>query len=202
MEFKTNKMNPILLKKYWIFDMDGTLTISMHDFDEFKSKHKFPIDKPLLESINALTGGKREKALQKLENWEEEIGRRSVLGKDTLELLDYLNSQEKEIAILTRNTRKIALITLEATKIIDYFNPDLILGRDSAIPKPSPEGIMKILKIWGAKPEQAVMVGDFIFDIQAGLNAGTSTIYISREPFPTPCMIADLSISSFTQLFR
>ena len=53
-----------------------------------------------------------------------------------------------------------------------------MIGRDCAEPKPSGAGIRRLLDLWEATPEEAVMVGDYLFDLLAGRDAGTATVYI------------------------
>jgi phosphoglycolate phosphatase-like HAD superfamily hydrolase len=74
------------------------------------------------------------------------------------------------------------LVTLKAAGLIQYFDTDVVLGRDCAPPKPSPQGVLTILHHWNATPEDAVMVGDFHFDIEAGYKAGASTVQVLRGP--------------------
>lgn len=192
-------MHPILKKQNWIFDMDGTLTIPIHDFNEYKKLNNLPEHRPLLEAINELPTEQVQDALDKLEKWEEELAWRSILAKDTLRMLKYLHSNGKNIGLLTRNTRRLAHITLEATNIQSFFQPEVILGRNCAQPKPSPDGIRKIMKIWDASPQDTVMLGDHQFDIDAGKSAGTATIFIGREH--DSYSVADIQITSFDDLF-
>ena len=51
----------------------------------------------------------------------------------------------------------------------------IIGGDDVSAGKPNPEAINKTLEKFGFKPEEAIMVGDTVFDIQMGINAGTYT---------------------------
>ncbi len=53
-----------------------------------------------------------------------------------------------------------------------------MVGRELAAPKPSPEGIHKLLDYWGTPVSTAVMVGDYFFDLEAGHRAGTATVYV------------------------
>lgn len=84
---------------------------------------------------------------------------------------------------------------LGLTDIITY-----ILGAgDVENGKPHPEAIFKTLDKYGFIPDQAIMVGDTIFDIQMGINAGTRTCGVtygngSRESlFPADWLIDDFS---------
>ena len=50
---------------------------------------------------------------------------------------------------------------------IDY----LVCGNDMIPNKPSPDPLLKICKELGVEPENAMMVGDTISDVHAGINA-------------------------------
>lgn len=85
------------------------------------------------------------------------------------------------------------------TDIITY-----ILGAgDVENGKPHPEAIFKTLDKYGFTPDQAIMVGDTIFDIQMGINAGTRTCGVtygngSRESLSP----ADWLIDDFSELLE
>ena len=51
----------------------------------------------------------------------------------------------------------------------------IIGGDDVSEGKPNPEAVNRTLEKFGFKPEEAIMVGDTVFDIQMGVNAGTHT---------------------------
>ena len=61
--------------------------------------------------------------------------------------------------------------SLNLTSIISY-----VLGADDVKDgKPHPEAVNRTLEHFGFKPEEAIVVGDTVFDIQMGANAGTRT---------------------------
>ena len=88
---------------------------------------------------------------------------------------------------------------LGLTDIITY-----ILGAgDVENGKPHPEAIFTTLDKYGFTPDQAIMVGDTIFDIQMGINAGTRTCGVtygngSRESLSP----ADWLIDDFSELLE
>ena len=43
-------------RNHWIFDLDGTLTISAHDFVAIREKLGLDADVPILEALNAMPG--------------------------------------------------------------------------------------------------------------------------------------------------
>lgn len=60
---------------------------------------------------------------------------------------------------------------LKLSNIISY-----IIGAEDVInAKPDPEPVNRTLEKFGFKPEEAVVVGDTVFDIDMGRNAGTRT---------------------------
>ena len=79
---------------------------------------------------------------------------------------------------MTRNSHAIALETLARCDLAGFFSPEFVLGREACNPKPSPDGIRRLLEMWKASPSEAVMVGDYLFDIESGREAGTATIYV------------------------
>jgi phosphoglycolate phosphatase len=58
---------------------------------------------------------------------------------------------------------------LDLSEYISY----IIGGDDVSAGKPNPEAINRTLENFGFKPEEAIMVGDTVFDVQMGINAGT-----------------------------
>ena len=79
-----------------------------------------------------------------------------------------------------------------------------ILGADDVVNgKPDPEPVTRTLEKYGLKPEEALVVGDTVFDIKMGKNAGTRTCGVtygngSRESLAD----ADLIIDDFCQLLE
>ena len=161
--------------------MDGTLTIPKHNFAQIRAILKIPSDVDILTHISTLNHEDQKKAHETLYDWEHEIALRGEASQDARALLKHLHEQGCQLAVLTRNKRDLALITLKAAGLLQYFSPEVILGRDCAPPKPDPEGILSICRYWNLEPKDTVMVGDYIYDIEAGKRAGSSTIYVARK---------------------
>jgi HAD superfamily hydrolase (TIGR01662 family) len=95
-------------------------------------------------------------------------------------------------------------------KMMSVFNWNQIcdgyLGtEDITHPKPHPEMIEKACKTLHIPPNECVMIGDSIYDIQAGKNAGTKTIavctgYINPSQFSVKN--PDLILKQFSDLNR
>lgn len=162
----------------WVFDMDGTLTLGIHDFEEIRETLELPVGSPILESLRRLPPDLARAKHQQLREIEMDFARRATAQPGAHELLELLLSQGKQIAILTRNGKDIAHETLDACGLMDFFEPTLVLSRDCYAPKPEPDGIWALLNAWQSAPAEAVMVGDYKFDLEAGQRAGTTTVYI------------------------
>ena len=180
------------LWKYWIFDMDGTLTIPKHNFVEIRNELGIPQNSDILSFINAALPSEQISLNQKLEEIERDVAMQAEASVDAVELLEYLSECFIPCGVLTRNTKDFALLTLHRAGLLQFFPIDCILGRDSIEAKPSPKGIEKLLSKWGGKPEETVMIGDDINDVLAGNAAGCSSVYIQREHLLSNPSAADI----------
>ena len=76
------------------------------------------------------------------------------------------------------------------------------MGRFCSEPKPSPVGIHRMMKEWGADPRDTLVVGDYLYDLQMGRAAGTATVHIDQEAlFPWPELI-DIQCTSLDELHQ
>ena len=44
----------LLQRKYWIFDLDGTLTVAVHDFNAIRNELGIPAGQPIIKTIESL----------------------------------------------------------------------------------------------------------------------------------------------------
>ncbi|MGC1309270.1 MAG: HAD family hydrolase [Phormidesmis sp.] len=191
---------PLHTRACWIFDMDGTLTESLHDFPAISRTLGLPENEPILEALDRLPPQKAAKCNRLLAEIELDIARKATPQPGAHELLRALKSGGKRVGILTRNTKDIAHETLAACGLADFFEPDNILGRSCCAPKPRPDGILKLLAAWAATPTDAVMTGDHQFDLLAGRNAKVAAVYLDPDGnFPWKAD-ADYAIDSLEAL--
>ena len=191
----------ILARRCWIFDLDGTLTLPVHDFAAIRSALGMAeTDPDILRFLASLPAAEAAARHARLIEIEYELAAKTAAAPGAGRLLDQLLRHDARVGILTRNTREIALHTLGQIGLQGYFTADVILGRDEAAPKPHPEGIEKLLDAWGGAPDEAVMVGDYLFDLQVGRAAGTATIHVDRSgAFRWPDL-ADLAVVSLDEV--
>jgi phosphoglycolate phosphatase-like HAD superfamily hydrolase len=84
--------------------------------------------------------------------------------------------------VITRNTRRFAGLTLDRIGIVF----DVVVCREDAAPKPSPEPLRLACRRLGTTPSASWMVGDFLYDIEAGRAAGCAATVLLREPSQPP----------------
>ena len=184
----------------WIFDLDGTLTESLHDFPAISRELGLPVNEPILEALTKLPAAEAADIHRRLNDIEMEIAEQATPQPGAYDLLSDLRSQGKQVGILTRNTKAIALKTLAACGLAEFFHPDQILGRSCCAPKPQPDGIQHLLAIWSIARAQAVMIGDHKFDLMAGRNAKVLSVYLDPSgEFPWN-QYADCAVESLENL--
>ena len=164
--------------QHWIFDMDGTLTLAIHDFDEIRAQLDLPAGEPILEAIARMPKQQAQATHKRLDEIEFEIAKRASPQPGATELLDKLQASGCKIGILTRNGKAIAEATLRAAGLDGYFETDAVVSRDCCAPKPSPAGILKLLEYWQATPDDCCMAGDYLYDLQSGHDASVATIHL------------------------
>jgi HAD superfamily hydrolase (TIGR01509 family) len=187
-------------RAHWIFDMDGTLTVAIHDFDAIRQELGLPEGRPILEEIALRPEREASELFHRLDRIELELARRACASEGAVELLERLGARSARLGILTRNSHANALETLRVCGLLRFFDPACVVGREAAAPKPDPDGIRKLLGEWRAAPVEAVMVGDYRYDLLAGRAAGTATVYVDTSGAFPFAEIADVQVRSLVEL--
>lgn len=174
---------PNLLKhrNHWIFDLDGTLTVSAHDFEHIRYELGLAPETPILEALHAMPEAEAAPLWELLNELEFYYAGKASVMQGAAELLQKLHDDGRQLAILTRNTMPVVKHTLEACRLEHFFPLEHILDRDSCIPKPSPDGVKRLLDFWQAEADDSVMVGDYLYDLEAGKGAGVVTIHVDTR---------------------
>lgn len=184
----------------WIFDMDGTLTVPAHDFDAIRAELGLRPRTPILEQLAEMADA--EHLLERLDRIEREIAEHAVAQNGARELLEVLTTRKARLGILTRNSYRNAVTTLAHCALDRFFDPDDILGREACAPKPSADGIRVLLARWRVESAAAVMVGDFLFDLVAGREANTATVYVDLAGGGAYQAHADVVVGDLGELRR
>ena len=195
-----SKNHNLLKRKYWIFDLDGTLTIAVHDFNAIREELGIPEGQPIIKTLESLPLKESRYKKKKLQEIEEKLALKASPAPGVKKLLETLNSQNYFFGILTLNTRENAWITLKALGLSEYFTKESVIGRWCAEPKPSPNGIKKLLNHWNVYANDALIVGDYLYDLQVGRAAEIATVHVDPSGnFEWP-ELADISVCSLNEL--
>lgn len=194
-------MMSILNRKHWIFDLDGTLTVPVHDFEIIRNLINAPrTESDLLSFLHSLPEAQRQDAQQRLHGIEVELAAISQPSLGAREFIQFLHQRGAKLGILTRNTRKNAWLSLEVMQMEHFFPYDWIIGREETLPKPAPEGIYHLSNLWNTTPQQTVMVGDYVFDLETGRAAGAATIHVDSSASFDWQHLMDIGVSSLAEL--
>src|SRR5690554_3136578 len=165
--------------QHWVFDMDGTLTVAVHDFLYIRRVLEIPDHADILGHLSTLPSDEAQQKHTWLLEHERQLALDSQPAPGAVELVKHLHQQGRELAILTRNAQELAVLTLDAIDLLDYFPNPMILGREQAIPKPHPDGLIKIAQQWQVAPERMAMIGDFHMDLASAQAAGAYAVLVN-----------------------
>jgi HAD superfamily hydrolase (TIGR01509 family) len=194
------EIGSILARNHWVFDLDGTLTVPVHDFAAIREVLGVPDGADILGFLDALPQPLAQPLHEKLQEIEEGLAVRTAAADGALSLVERLHRRGAHLGILTRNTRENALRTLEIIGVGRFFPAVSVIGRGEALPKPDPEGVRKLAALWGAESQELVVVGDYLYDLQSGRAAGAATVHVDQgRSFRWP-EFADLQVGTLAEL--
>lgn len=92
------------------------------------------------------------------------------------ELFQKIKENNIKIAVCTSDDKEPTLKMLRILNVLHMIDK-IVCGDDLISSKPSPEPIWEICKKLNILPSQTIMIGDTIFDIQAGINSRCKQVY-------------------------
>jgi len=159
-----------------IFDMDGTVVEVPYDWDQIKKNLKTG-GKSILHFLNGLEEPEKSEKWKLLERYEKEATAKAVLKEGMQDFLDFLGQRGVKKALVTNNAEKNVSYLLKKYSL----SFEVIISRESGLWKPSGAPFFAALKRLGIRKEEACVVGDSPFDIQAAREAGIPRIFILTE---------------------
>ncbi|MBQ6848277.1 MAG: HAD-IA family hydrolase [Clostridia bacterium] len=114
------------------------------------------------------------------------------------EVLERINEIGAQSYIFTNRGDSIYQL-LEREGISPYFKEVITARNEHFKVKPAPDVIFYLMEKYGGTPENTVMIGDRVCDLEAGYNAGCKTIHLLTPAVPQypPC---DWRISNFKEM--
>jgi HAD superfamily hydrolase (TIGR01509 family) len=162
-----------------IFDLDGTLTEPLLDFEAIRREVGIASGLPILEALESFDAEARARAEVILRRHEMDAIRAATLADGCSELLAQLAQRGIPVAILTRNVRDAVedFVRRFEVRVTAAFT------REDGPPKPSPAGVLSLCRTFGLPPADVWMVGDYKYDVIAGRDAGCRTALV-LSPVP------------------
>ncbi len=163
--------------KGFIFDLDGTLVDSQLNFKKLREDLGIAPAIPILEETSSWPEDKKLWAHQIIDDHELTGAENSVLYPGVAEFLDLLGQTQIPAGVFTRNSRRSTEITLQK----HHLHFQQVITRDDAPPKPDPRGLLKIAQHFQLESSEILYVGDYLYDLKAGLAARIPTALFSPQ---------------------
>jgi HAD superfamily hydrolase (TIGR01549 family) len=189
-------ISPVLPIRGVVFDLDGTLVRQGLDFEAIRREIGLPPGTPLLEALEQLPAAERDRAWAVLDRHELAAAAGAEVLPGVPEFLAWLDSRNVRRAVLTRNSRAASAAALARCRLTAF---DPVMSRDDGPYKPQPDGLLYICTVWGLRPAEVLMVGDYLYDVQVGRRAGTRVALITHGKMWPFAGEADLVFTDFAE---
>ena len=161
-----------------IFDLDGTITQPYFDFDAIRQEIGLARDSgPLLESMEKMNPQLRRKAEEILFIHEQKAVIESKLNAGAAHTLSSLRVAGIHIGILTRNKRGNAYAIAQKHNL----KFDAVIGREDGPVKPDAFGVLELCRQFGVKPQETLLLGDYLFDLLCAKAAGAIAVLLANH---------------------
>jgi len=178
-----------------IFDMDGTITLPVIDFEIIRNAIGLPPG-DIAHEISKLSPPEQKRAWQIIEGFEIEFEKKQQLQPGTETLLNRCRQENILLGLITRNVRRSVDVLCEKFNLVF----DSIITREFPQMKPHPAPILHMLNEWNISAAATLMVGDYIHDIDCGKAAGTATCFFHNSGKADYTAQADFSVTSMQEL--
>lgn len=175
-----------------LFDLDGTLIDSI-PFISLSFEHTFrqlglpwrngevlnTIGLPLCDVAEDYAPGNADTFLEVYAEFQKETQDKLLKPfPETKNTLNHLLEKGYQIGVVTSKRRQATKKSLDITELRKYLEV-VVSVEDACQPKPNPDCLLAALQQLEVLPDEAVYVGDSIYDILTGKNAGTATIGVT-----------------------
>ncbi len=103
---------------------------------------------------------------------------RTTLYEGVPETLEALRKRGLQLGIATSRSGRTLRMLLDVLGIRDCFS-ELAATDEVEHPKPAPDLALLLMERLGARPEETVIIGDTVFDLQMGRAAGCRTVGVT-----------------------
>lgn len=182
-----------MMYKYILFDLDGTLldtnkliidsfkhTLKAHlSFDADEQELLKYFGEPLLKTLNRYSPEMADAMFNTYIKYNEVNHDNCVIPCEGVScLIPVLKEMGCTLAVVTSKRKPMVLRGLRLFNLEKYFS-EIVSFEDTDKHKPEADPILKALELLGAKNDEAIMVGDSVFDIACAKNAGVKSVFVN-----------------------
>ena len=164
-----------------LLDFDGTLTEpGALSFPTIREAIDCPPGRPILEFLAALPDpADRERRTGILESFELEAAAASKPNRGAEAAVLAVKERGLPVALISRNGLRSIQRALDNFPRLTTEDFDLVLAREAQPrPKPAPDGVLLAARRLHVDPSRLLVVGDYVFDLEAGRAAGALTVLL------------------------
>lgn len=175
--------------------MDGTLTRPVLDFAAIRRELGIS-GGDLAVEIGKLPPSRQEEAWAVVEAHERRALEEQTLQEGCLEFLEKCRDHGLRVGLVTRNS----------SLSVDHFCREHGIRFDGTVTrefphlKPHPAPVVHLLQRWRIAPHEALVIGDYRYDIDSGRAAGTFTCFFQNPHTPFHGEDADFVVHSMHEL--
>jgi phosphoglycolate phosphatase len=192
----------VIVPRLAIFDLDGTLVDSVADIAAAVNHALARVGLPLrtLDEVRSFIGDGARVLLERAVGARRDLLEPAIAAWRVhydVHLLDatrpyagipeVLASAGRTLAVLTNKPGPMAARMLEGLGLARHFAA--VLGGGDAPPKPDPAGARQVLARLGARPEDAVLIGDSTVDLATARNAGMEFVGVTWGLVPRQALL-------------
>ena len=162
----------------FLLDWDGVLADTRLNFAPLREKYFGGKLVPLLETAATLSEPDRAEVLAEVHRVEMEGAAAAVAVEGAKDLIAWLAETRKPWAVVSRNCRDSIILAAERCGIA---LPPVTLSREDPYVKPDGGALALAAERLGVLLTDCVMVGDFLYDLQAARNAGIPSVLVRKK---------------------
>ena len=164
--------------KLVIFDFDGTLadTETLITQTMMKTIEAMHLEPRSREEIRAMIGLPLKETFTRLIPMTDATG--DACARLYQEIFARDNQPGLTLTIATSRQRFSLMVFLRDMQIEHLFS-HIVTVNDVEHAKPAPDMVVQTMERMGATPDETMMVGDAVYDIQMGVNAGVHTTAVT-----------------------
>lgn len=197
--------------KLIVFDCDGVMFDSKeanveyynHLLNRFslasmtESEEKFIHMASVADSIEHIFAKAPEISRTEIQSYQSSIGYGPFLKYMKMEpdLVEFLDKVQQSYRLAISTNRSNTMIPLLQEHGLEKYFEKVVTALTARRPKPAPDGLLEILDHFACSPEEAIFIGDSIFDEQQASACGVDLI-----AFKNPDLKSTYVVNSFLDI--